>query len=131
MFQLTAIFNKNNLTDVLQELSDRQIPGATITDVIGKGAFAYDSVSDKAAFDENVMLLIIVPDETIKESAKEAIRANTQDISASSGKMWVTKVLEVERIRTGDTDEAAISPTQKVKHLLHDDFFTHEDTPSS
>ena len=44
--------------------------------------------------------------------------------------MWVTQVLEIERIRTGDINEAAIT-AQKVEHVLHDNYYSHEDTPST
>ncbi len=131
MFQLTAIFNKTYLDDVLQELSERKIAGVTISDVTGNGGFAYNSESGDINLDNNVMIYIIVPNESIKEDAKEAIRSNTQDLGEESGKMWVTQVLEIERIRTGDINEAALTPHEKVEHVLHDNFYSHEDTPSS
>lgn len=131
MFQITAIFNKNHLEDVLMELSDCQIPGITVSDVKGKGSFAYDSEKGDVELDENVKIDIIVSDEATKERAKEAIRSNTQDVGVSAGKMWVVQVVEIERIRTGEIDEAAITPTAKVGHVIHDEFYTHEDTPSS
>lgn len=131
MFQITAIFNRSYLNDVLLELSDSKIPGITISDVQGKGAFALTSDKADVELDENIKVEIIVADEATKESAKEAIRSNTQDVGSGAGKMWVTQVLEVERIRTGEVDEAAITPTAKVGHAIHDEFYTHEDTPSS
>jgi hypothetical protein len=44
----------------------------------------------------------------------------------------VTPVLEVERIRTGETNEAALSKSSvgANKHL-NDNYYTAEDTPAS
>ena len=131
MFQITAVFNKTHLNDVLQDLSERKIPGITINDVAGRGLFAFDSETGDISLDDNIMINIIVPNKDIKEAAKEVIRSNCQDIDTGSGKMWVTQVLEVERIRTGDTNEDALAPHKKFEHALHNDFYTHEDTPSS
>ena len=61
----------------------------------------------------------------------EAIRAHTQDLGHGAGKIWVTPVLEVERIRTGERDESAL--TQPIPRATHksNTFFTAVDTPSS
>ncbi len=131
MFQLTAVFNRTNLNDVLQELSERQIPGVTVTDVQGKGGLSLNDKSGEIELDDNVMMTIILADESQKEAAKEIVRSNTRDLAKNSGKMWVTAVLEVERIRTGETDEAALRLVKQSEHVVHDDFFTHQDTPSS
>lgn len=131
MYQITAIFDKSDLNDVLTELADAAIPGITISDVKGKGGFALNTETGEVEFDENVKIEIIVADESTKERAKEAIRSNTQDVEVGAGKMWVTEVLEIERIRTGEVGEAAIAPVAKVEHPHHDECYTHEDTPSS
>lgn len=38
MFQITAVFNRHCLNDVLRELFDNGIEGVTVMDVIGKGS---------------------------------------------------------------------------------------------
>lgn len=130
MFLLTAVFKRHCLADVLLDLKERKIQGVTVSSVIGKGA--YGIVDSTIDMDENVRLDIVISNETFKESAKEAIRANTRDLGPGSGKMWVTPVLEVERIRTGETGEAALRQTgSDSRHSIHDYFFTEIDTPVS
>ena len=109
MYLLTAIFNQSCINDVLTDLKDRSIEGVTISSVSGKGGLGFIKLNGQTELDNNVRLDIVVSNESYKESAKEAIRSNTSDLANGSGKMWVTKVLEVERIRTGETDEAALA----------------------
>jgi len=132
MYQLTAIFNKFCLNDVLQDLYDRKIEGITVTDVIGKGGLGFLEESGTMDLDPKVKIEIILSSDTFKENAKEAIRANTQDIGHGAGKMWITPVLEVERIRTGETNEAALTQSHiGKKNNTYDSYFTIADTPAS
>jgi nitrogen regulatory protein P-II 1 len=127
MYQLTAIFSHSCLDEVLAELKEHKIEGVTIMEVMGKGGMAYTDELDR-----NVRLDIVVSNELFKEAAKEAIRANTRELGKGSGKIWVTPVLEVERIRTGETDEAALSHTKEDARTLHyDNYYTAIDTPAS
>ena len=114
MVQITAVFNKHCLNDVLRELFDNEIEGVTVTDVIGKGSLGIAEKNN-------------APD----LYPMEAIRAHTQDLGHGAGKIWVTPVLEVERIRTGERDESAL--TQPIPRATHksNTFFTAVDTPSS
>jgi len=131
MYQLTAIFNRSCLTDVLHELKEHKIEGVTISEVLGKGGVAFND-DGPVALDKNIRLDIVVSNEFFKELAKEAIRANTRDLGRGSGKMWVTPVLEVERIRTGETNEAALRHSgQDDRALHHEGYFTAVDTPAS
>lgn len=132
MYLLTAIFNRNCLNDVLQELYEQKIEGVTVSSVIGKGGLGFIVKDGGIDLDEKVRLDIVVSSETYLGRAKEAIRANSQDIGSGSGKMWVTPVLEVERIRTGETNEAALArSTSGTNKHLHDNYFTAVDTPAS
>lgn len=131
MYLLTAIFNRSCLTDVLQDLKEHKIEGVTISQVIGKGGLAFIDEGE-VDLDENVRLDIVVSNELFKEAAKESIRSNTRDLGKGSGKMWVTPVLEVERIRTGETNEAALSHSGGDERALHyESYFTAVDTPAS
>lgn len=131
MFLLTAIFNKNCLHDVIQELFEQKIEGITVTDVIGKGGLGFSEEKDGIDLDDKVKIEIVVSNDKYKEKAKEAIRATTQDISHGSGKIWVTPVLEVERIRTGELNEAALRQSVKYTNGQQELYFSHDDTPSS
>lgn len=132
MFQLTAIFNKSCLNDVLQDLYDRKIEGITVIDVIGKGGIGIIEENGTPDLDPKVKIELILSNETYKESAKEAIRANTQDLGHGAGKMWVIGVLEVERIRTGEKNEDALTQSYISKtKSTYDSCFTDLDTPAS
>ncbi len=131
MMQITAVFNRHCLNDVLRELFDNLIEGVTVMDVIGKGSLGIAEKNNAPDLFPKVMLLIVVSDNDNKEAAMEAIRAHTQDLGHGAGKMWVTPVLEVERIRTGEKDESALAqpaPRTTPKTNTH---FTAVDTPSS
>ena len=71
--------------------------------------------------------------QAFKEKAMEAIRANTQETGHGAGKMWVTPVLEVERIRTGEKDAAALSrSTHAAEYKVESAaLFEAVDTPAS
>lgn len=132
MYLLTAVFNKRCLNDVLQDLYERKIEGITIGNVIGKGGLGFIEEGGSVDLDEKVRIDIVLSSEKFKECAKEAIRANTQDLGHGSGKMWVTPVLEVERIRTGETNESALTQSRESgKKNLKESYFTATDTPAS
>jgi nitrogen regulatory protein P-II 1 len=131
MYQLTAIFNKACLSDVLQDLFDKKIEGITISDVIGKGGLGFIEEGGEPELDPKVRVDIVISNDSFKELAKEAIRANTQDTGHGSGKMWVTPVLEVERIRTGEINEAALTQSHIRHYKSKDNYFENVDTPAS
>lgn len=131
MVQITAVFNKHCLNDVLRELFDNLIEGVTVMDVIGKGSLGIAEKNNSADLYPKVMIIIVVSDEAHKETAMECIRSHTQDLGHGAGKMWITPVLEVERIRTGEKNESALTqPTPRASEKSNT-FFTATDTPSS
>lgn len=129
MFQINAIIKPSVLDDVLQGLEDEEILGVTVTNVVGKGCLA----TPNSKLVDKVMLIIVVADTTYKEKAMEAIRSNAQDIEHGAGKMWVTSVLEAERIRTGekDIDALSLTSTKSTSYSVHDEDFNAIDTPAS
>ncbi len=131
MIQITAVFNKHCLNDVLRGLFDNAIEGVTVMDVIGKGSLGITEKNNALDLFPKVMLLIVVSDEKNKESAMEAIRANTQDLGHGAGKMWITPVLGVERIRTGEKDASALTQSTPRATSKNDTVYTAADTPSS
>jgi len=132
MYLLTAVINKMCLKDVLSDLRDEGIEGITVSYVSGKGGLGFIQDTGATSLDENVRLDIILSSEKYKEIAKEVIRSNSRDLHTGSGKMWVTPVLEVERIRTGETNESALSHSKSQKENLHQEsFYNAIDTPAS
>lgn len=129
MFQINAVLNRAALDDVLQGLEEEEIHGITVTNVLGKGC-----LSDKDdVLSEKILVKVVVADVSLKERAMEAIRANAQDTEHGAGKMWVMPVLEVERIRTGEKDEDALTHTSSEKgtHMIDLEVFSEVDTPAS
>ncbi len=131
MFQITAVFNRHCLNDVLRELFDNEIEGVTVMDVVGKGSLGIAEKNNAPDLFQKVMILIVVSNNTIKKTAMESIRAHTQDLGHGAGKMWITPVLEVERIRTGEKDESALTQPAPRTTTKSNTFYTAVDTPSS
>ena len=128
MYLITAIINAECIKDVLEDLKASNIEGVTLIKVKGKGGFL-DDIED---VEEHIKMEIVVSNDHFKELAKEAIRANARNFEKGSGKMWVTPVLEVERIRTGETNEDALSHSMvEKKPLSAEESFNSEDTPAS
>lgn len=131
MYLLTAVINKVCLQDVFLDLKEQGIEGITISPVAGKGGLGFIQENGETQLDENVKLDIVLSNETYKELAKEIIRSNSRDLNTGSGKMWVTPVLEVERIRTGEINQDALQHPIKQKTPPHESYYNAIDTPAS
>lgn len=128
MYLITAIIDSECLVDILEDLSASKIEGVTLSQVTGKGGM----VGVAKNIDTYTRLDIVVSNDYFKDLAKEAIRVNARKVERGSGKMWVTPVLEVERIRTGETNEDALSHSSIENTSVHaDNYFESTDTPSS
>lgn len=129
MYQITAVLNPSVVEEVLNGLQDENIQGTTVINVEGKGCL--DDREDH--LNAKVMVIVVVADDDAKAVAMEAIRANAQDTEHGSGKMWVTPVLEVERIRTGEKNEDALSHhvAEMQPHGIDIEVFSAVDTPAS
>ena len=127
MYLITAIINAECVKDVLEDLKSSKIEGVTLSKVKGKGKF----IDTMKNIDEHIRLDIVVSNDHFKELAKEAIRDNARNSEKGSGKMWVTPVLEVERLRTGETNEYALSHSTVKKSSTVKETFMTEDTPAS
>lgn len=132
MYLITAIVNQDCVMDILEDLKSAEIEGVTISRVAGKGNLVTIVDNHVDCMNEHARLEIVVSNDHYKELAKEAIRANARSKEISSGKMWVTPVLEVERMRTGETDEDALFHSVVESRLIQaDDNFHPDDTPAS
>ena len=132
MYLITAIINQECVMDILEDLKASEIEGVTISKVAGKGNLLKIVDKEVNCMNEFVRLEIVVSNDYYKELAKEAIRANARNKEVNSGKMWVTPVLEVERMRTGETNEDALSHANiKDTSVNTDTYFDAMDTPAS
>ena len=109
---LTAIIKPFTLDDVRQALSEAGIAGMTVTEVKGFGrqhghTELYRGAEYVVDFLPKVKLEVIVKDDQV-DPVVEAITAAARTGRIGDGKIFVTTVDEVVRIRTGETGEAAL-----------------------
>jgi len=111
---VTAVVRKERLNDVLAALFEASIYGVTVTPVRGHGGEreavqTYRGMSVKMELIEKVRLDIGVT-EAFVEPAVDAILRGARTGEVGDGKIFVLPVDRVVRIRTGETDGAAVTP---------------------
>ncbi len=111
---VTAVVRKERLNDVLAALFEASIYGVTVTPVRGHGGEreavqTYRGMSVKMELIEKVRLDIGVT-EAFVEPAVDAILRGARTGEVGDGKIFVVPVDRVVRIRTGETDGAAVTP---------------------
>ncbi len=112
MKQITAIIKPFKLDEVREALAEVGVSGLTVTEVKGFGrqkghTELYRGAEYVVDFLPKVRVDAIVPDEST-ERAIEAITRAARTGRIGDGKIFVTEVLEVVRIRTGETGDSAI-----------------------
>ncbi len=112
MKRITAIIKPFKLDEVREGLAAVGITGLTVTEVKGFGrqkghTELYRGAEYVVDFLPKVKLDIIVPD-SLLDSAVDAIVQAARTGRIGDGKIFVTDVSQAIRIRTGETDEAAI-----------------------
>ena len=112
MKQITAIIKPFKLEEVREALADLGVSGLTVTEVKGFGrqkghTELYRGAEYVVDFLPKVKLEIVVKEGDV-ERCIEAIIAAAKTGKIGDGKIFVTPVEQVVRIRTGETDEAAI-----------------------
>jgi nitrogen regulatory protein P-II 2 len=109
---ITAIIKPFKMDDVREALSEMGIAGVTATEVKGFGrqkghTELYRGAEYVVDFLPKVKLEIAVSDEILNKAIETIVRsANTGKIG--DGKIFVTDLEQVIRIRTGETGEDAI-----------------------
>lgn len=111
---IKAIVRPEHLGDVLARLYRADIHGLTITRCEGHGGEqdaveTYRGTTVKVGLQEKVMLDIGVSDAFV-EACIAAIVAGARTGEVGDGKIFVLPVEQVVRIRTGETDAAAVTP---------------------
>jgi len=109
---VTAIIKPFKLDEVREALSAIGVQGVTVTEVKGFGrqkghTELYRGAEYVVDFLPKVKLEIVLGDDQV-ERAVEAIRKAAQTGKIGDGKIFVTSVEHVVRIRTGETNEAAV-----------------------
>ncbi|MBI2293569.1 MAG: P-II family nitrogen regulator [Betaproteobacteria bacterium] len=112
MKKIEAIFKPFKLDEVREALSEIGISGLTVTEVKGFGrqkghTELYRGAEYVVDFLPTVKIEVVIP-ETMLERAVDAIVKSARTGKIGDGKIFITSVEQVIRIRTGETDEAAI-----------------------
>lgn len=109
---VSAIIKPFKLDDVRESLSDVGVQGITVTEVKGFGrqkghTELYRGAEYVVDFLPKVKLEVAVPDELLEQVIEQiSLAANTGKIG--DGKIFVTNLEQVIRIRTGETDGDAL-----------------------
>jgi nitrogen regulatory protein P-II 1 len=112
MKKLEAIFKPFKLDEVREALSEIGVSGLTVTEVKGFGrqkghTELYRGAEYVVDFLPKVKIEVVIADNMV-ERAVDAIVKAARTGKIGDGKIFVTGVDQVIRIRTGETDEAAI-----------------------
>ncbi len=111
---VVAVVRSERLSDVLVELFRAEVQGLTISQVQGHGGErehveTYRGTTVKMALSEKVRLEIGVSDHFV-EPTVNAIISGARTGEVGDGKIFLFPVEKVYRIRTGEEDEAAVTP---------------------
>ena len=112
MKMIVAIIKPFKLDDVRAALSEIGVSGMTVTEVKGFGrqrghTELYRGAEYLVEFVPKVRIEVAVKNE-ILEQVLEAIIGAAKTGKVGDGKIFVTDVVRVLRIRTGETDSAAL-----------------------
>ena len=112
MKKIEAIIKPFKLDEVREALSEIGVNGLTVTEVKGFGrqkghTELYRGAEYVVDFLPKIKLELIVPDEML-DNVIEAIMQVARTGKIGDGKIFVTTVEQVIRIRTGETGESAI-----------------------
>ena len=112
MKMVTAIVKPFKLDEVREALSGIGVQGVTVTEVKGFGrqkghTELYRGAEYVVDFLPKVKVEVVVKDGDV-ERCIEAIVKAAKTGKIGDGKIFVTSVEQVVRIRTGETDEAAV-----------------------
>ena len=111
MKKIEAIFKPFKLDEVREALSEIGVSGLTVTEVKGFGrqkghTELYRGAEYVVDFLPKVKVEVVVPDKLL-ESAIDAVVKAARTGKIGDGKIFITSVEQVIRIRPGETDEAA------------------------
>lgn len=114
---VTAIVRPEKVNDVLEALYRAEVRGITISRVQGHGGEldrveTYRGTTVKMGLAEKVRFDVAVSDDFVQRTV-EAFCAGARTGEVGDGKIFVVALEQAVRIRTGETDEGAVTPVQK------------------
>jgi nitrogen regulatory protein P-II 1 len=112
MKKIEAIFKPFKLDEVREALSEMGVSGLTVTEVKGFGrqkghTELYRGAEYVVDFLPKVKVEVVVVDKMLDQAIDAIVKA-ARTGKIGDGKIFVSSVDQVLRIRTGETDEAAI-----------------------
>jgi nitrogen regulatory protein P-II 1 len=118
MKMVVAVVRPEKLSAVLESLFRAEVRGLTLSRVQGHGGETehvetYRGTTVKMELSEKVRLEIGVSDHFVEPTVK-AILAAARTGEVGDGKIFVVPVEKVYRIRTGEEDQAAVTPVPET-----------------
>ena len=112
---IVAIIRPDRLNEVLEALYRAEVTGLTVSRVLGHGGETdrvetYRGTTVKMELQEKVRLEIGVSEPFVDVTVK-AVLGSARTGEVGDGKVFVLDVVQVHRIRTGERDEKAVTPT--------------------
>jgi nitrogen regulatory protein PII len=112
MKRIDAVIRQANLDNVRERLTNAGVEGLTVTEVMGFGrqkgrTEIYRGAEYRVDFHPKLLLTILAREDQVAEIL-EAIAQGARTGRIGDGKIFVTTVDEVVRIRTGEIGEAAV-----------------------
>ena len=112
MKKIEAVIKPFKLDDVREALSELGVSGLTVTEVKGFGrqkghTELYRGAEYVVDFLPKIKIEVVIPTNLL-DSAIEAILKSAHTGNIGDGKIFVSAVDQVVRIRTGETDESAL-----------------------
>jgi nitrogen regulatory protein P-II 1 len=114
---VVGIVRPEKANDVLESLYRAEVRGVSISRVQGHGGEldrveTYRGTTVKMGLSEKVRFEIAVSDEFV-EATIAALRDGASTGEVGDGKIFVMGLDRVIRIRTGETDDSAVTPVRK------------------
>ncbi|MCG6932050.1 MAG: P-II family nitrogen regulator [Gallionella sp.] len=112
MKKIEAVIKPFKLDDVREALSEVGVSGLTVTEVKGFGrqlghTELYRGAEYVVDFLPKIKIEAVIPTELL-ENAIDAILKSAHTGKIGDGKIFVSSMEQVVRIRTGETDESAL-----------------------
>jgi nitrogen regulatory protein P-II 1 len=112
MKQITAIIKPFKLDEVRESLADVGVTGLTVTEVKGFGrqkghTELYRGAEYVVDFLPKIKIEVVVADSQVEHVIDTIVKA-AKTGKIGDGKIFVTAVEQVIRIRTGETDDEAV-----------------------
>lgn len=109
---VTAVIKPFKLEDVKSAIADVGVQGMTVSEVQGFGrqgghSETYRGTEYRVTFTPKTRIEVVVDDE-LAEAVIEAVIATARTEKIGDGKVWVTPVDTVARIRTGERGRDAV-----------------------